>query len=305
MRTGTGTTTGTYTPGTGAVPTGDPTGPATGTPGLTADQRNAYNAVVAILKQYGLEGLAGHILNYVRDGYSQDTIMLELQNTNEWKTRFAGNEARKKAGLPLLSPAEYLSVENSYREIMRTAGVPAGFYDSYTDFADFIGKDVSPTEMNARVKTATDFVNRADPKQLAYMRQHYTKGDLIAAALDPAKAVPLIEKQFAAATIGGNAAAAGLTVGTTMAEKLAAAGVDDGASRAGFGVLGSAKPTLDKLAALDAGHALTADELAAGTFLHDAAITDAVDRLKQREAGRFSGSSALGKDSLARPTGGI
>ena len=272
---------------------------------LTGGQRNAYDAVFATLQQFGLETLASKLLEYVRNGYSQDTIALELQQTNEWKQRFIGNEARKKAGLPVLSPQEYLATERSYRQIMREAGLPGGFYDQNSDFADFIGKDVSPTELSGRVKNATDFINRADPKQLAYMRQHYTKGDLIAAALDPTKAADLIKKQFEAATIGGNAAASGLTVGTGMAERLAAAGLDDNASRAGFSALGRDRATITKLSGIDGTQQLTDEQLAAGAFLNDAAVTDALDRLKLREGARFGGSSAIGQGSLTRNNAGI
>lgn len=272
---------------------------------LTGDKRNAYDAILLTLQQYGLEGLAPKLLQYVQQGYSSDTIALELQQTNEWKQRFIGNEARKKAGLPVLSPQEYLATERSYRQIMREAGLPGGFYDQNSDFADFIGKDVSPTELSGRVKNAKDFIDRADPKQLAYMRQHYTKGDLIAAALDPTRAADVIQKQFEAATIGGNAAAAGLTVGTGLAERLAATGLDDNTSRAGFSALGRDRATITKLSGIDGTQQLTDEQLAAGAFLNDAAVTDALDRLKQKESARFGGSSAIGQGSLTRNTAGI
>ena len=86
-----------------------------------------------LFKNYGLESLAPLIKQYVQDGYSADTVTLKLQDAPEYQRRFAGNESRKKAGLPVLSPAEYLATESAYKQIMRTAGLPEGFYDSYDD----------------------------------------------------------------------------------------------------------------------------------------------------------------------------
>jgi hypothetical protein len=96
---------------------------------LTGENRDAFMAVNALFKNYGLESLAGKIYEYVKNGYSADTISILLQDTSEYKQRFQGNEARKAAGLPVLSPAEYLSTEASYRQIMQSAGLPSGFYD--------------------------------------------------------------------------------------------------------------------------------------------------------------------------------
>lgn len=71
---------------------------------LTGADRDAYLAVNALFKTYGLQSLAGKIYDYVKNGYSSDTISIMLQDTDEYKTRFAGNQARIKAGLPVLSP---------------------------------------------------------------------------------------------------------------------------------------------------------------------------------------------------------
>src|SRR5882757_3766747 len=82
---------------------------------LKGTERDAYLAINSLFKNYGLESLAPKIYDYVKNGYSADTISVLLQDTKEYKDRFSANEARKKAGLPVLSPAEYLSAESSYR----------------------------------------------------------------------------------------------------------------------------------------------------------------------------------------------
>ncbi len=107
-----------------------------------------------IFSNYGLDSLAPKITEFIQMGYSPDTVTLKLQETPEYKQRFIGNESRRKAGLPVLNPAEYLSVEASYKKIMRDAELPAGFYDQPDDFGKFIGADVSPTELQERVSIA-------------------------------------------------------------------------------------------------------------------------------------------------------
>jgi hypothetical protein len=129
---------------------------------LDPGEQSAYDVMVALLRQWGLESLAPAVRQYLVDGYSQDQISILIQDTEPYKKRFAGNEARRKAGLPALSAAEYLSVESSYRQIMSSAGLPPSFYDSPDDFAAWIGKDVAPTEIKTRVDAATDAANRLD-----------------------------------------------------------------------------------------------------------------------------------------------
>ena len=116
---------------------------------LTGSNRDAFMALETLFKNYGLDSLAGKIYDYVKNGYSADTISILLQDTPEYKARFKGNEARLKAGLPVLSPADYINTENAYRQILRQSGLPSGFYDSTDDFTDWISKDVSPTEVQS------------------------------------------------------------------------------------------------------------------------------------------------------------
>src|SRR5437899_6759862 len=48
---------------------------------LSGTNRDAYMALDALFKNYGLESLAGKIYDYVKNGYSGDTVALLLQDT--------------------------------------------------------------------------------------------------------------------------------------------------------------------------------------------------------------------------------
>lgn len=273
------------------------------TKNLTGAQRDAFAALNAIFTQYGIGSLAPAIANFLKQGYSADTISLLLEDTPEYKQRFAANETRIKKGMSALTPAQYLATEASYREIMRAAGVPVGFYDQNTDFQKFLENDVSPQELQQRVTDATNFINSADPQQLAYMKQHYTTGDLVAYALDPTRAEPLIGKAFNASQIGGTAAQHGFTIDSGLAEQMVNAGVSNSQASSGFGLIQTTLPNDQKLAAISGTDISAYDEMKEA-FFNDGNVTLKRQRLSDQEKARFGGSSAIGTNSLGSPTGG-
>lgn len=266
---------------------------------LHGKDRDAYQALLHLFRSYGLGSLAPNIRNYLQNGYAPDTITVLLRDTPEYKRRFKANEARKAKGLPVLSPAEYLATERSYRQVMRAAGLPHGFYNQQKDFEKFLENDVSPTELQGRVQAAEQMVDNADKDTLAFFRQHYTKGDLVAYALNPKRAAPLIEKRFQAAEIGGAAAGQGLSIGRRQAESLASLGVDEAAASQGFSAIAAEDDTANFLADISDEEGFTTADLIDETFRADNAVTKRRQSLAARERGRFSGSSGLGQGSLS------
>lgn len=195
---------------------------------LSGDNRDAYLVLKNLFDSYGLSTLAPKIYNYITSGYSADTIGILLQQSDEYKKRFAANDARQKAGLPVLSPQEYLQTEQAYRQYFRQAGLPEGFYDQPDDFTQFLGKDVSPTEVQSRVELASQATALASPSYKQALNDIYGIGDseLTAYFLDPNRAIPLLQKQAAAAAIGAEAAKRGLTYDKNQLETYAASGIN-------------------------------------------------------------------------------
>ena len=178
---------------------------------LQAQRTDWSEYLTQVFNSYGLGTLAPKIKEYVQQGFTPDTVTLKLQDTPEYQQRFAGNTARKKAGLPVLSPAEYLATETAYKQAMRTAGLPAGFYDNPDDFSTFIGVDVSPAELKERVDIAAQTIEGADPFFKQQLKQYYNvnDGDMVAYALDPNRALSLIQRQAQAVQFGAEAARQG------------------------------------------------------------------------------------------------
>lgn len=174
---------------------------------LQGGNRDAFLALKSMFGQFGLDTLAGKIYDFVKQGYGADTISLLLQDTSEYKKRFAGNEARVKAGLPVLNPADYLATESAYRQILSSAGLPKGFYDNPADFTRWISDDVSPTEIKSRVDLATAATSQANSeyKNALFSMYGINEGDLTAYFLDRKRAEPILKKQAAAGAIGAAA----------------------------------------------------------------------------------------------------
>lgn len=164
------------------------------------------------LTEWGLASLLPHLQDYLTKGYDSTTINLYLQDTPEWKQRFSGNELRKQKGLSVLSPADYIATEEQYRNVMQSYGLPQGFYDQHSDFANFIGNDVSPTEISQRAKVAYDQYLNVPTDHRDLWNQYFGPGDAIAGILDPDVATQVIVDRGTQVGIGGAAMDQGLKV---------------------------------------------------------------------------------------------
>lgn len=271
--------------------------------GLSGADRDAAVAVQNLFAGYGIGTLAPKIVDYIKQGYSADTISILLQQTPEYKARFAGNDARVKAGLGALSPAQYIATEQAYRNVLQEAGVPSGFYDSPSDFTDWIAKDVSPTEIKSRVDAASQVITQADPGVLNAFRQYYSTGDMIAYALDPNRAAPLVGKAFQAAQVGGAALDQGINVGQGTAEQLAGNGVSFAQAQQGFGQVAQDSANYAKLGQIS-GVATSQNDLVQSVFNSNGQDVLKVNRLASQERARFAASSGQGQSSMTRDSAG-
>jgi hypothetical protein len=265
----------------------------------------AQQDIIAILTdrftRYKLEGLIPTIKKLATTGATESTITLELQNTDTYKQRFKANDIRIKKNLSVLTPAEYLNVEDGYRQVLRAYGLKQFDTDAYVQ--QFIGNDVSPTEFSNRVVTAVQRVQNADPAISKQLRDYYNIGqaDLVAYALDPEQNFQKIERQVAAAEIGVAAARQGLTAGVSVAEQLASQGITQAEAQKGYATIADILPTSQKLSDI---YGTTMDtygqaEAEQETFNSLASAQRKRQALTARELAQFSGASGTGKASLA------
>lgn len=271
---------------------------------LTGEKRDAYMAINNLFSSYGLQSLAGKIFEYIQNGYSAETISILLQDTPEYKQRFAGNEARRQKGLPVLSPAEYLSTESSYRQLMRQAGLPVGFYDQASDFNDFIGKDVSPTELKARVDLASQATALASPAYKDALQKMYgiDEGTLTAYFLDEDRSLPILQRQAAAAQIGAEALRRGLGV-TERAEEYALAGVTTQQAAQAYGTISQLLPDYENIGAVF-GTEIDQGDFEESLLGGQGQATRKIEQLASWNRARAKGASGGAQAGLARNVAG-
>lgn len=270
---------------------------------LSGSNRDAFLALQTAFKDYGLESLAGNIYDYVKNGYSSDTISLLLQDTKEYKERFAANDLRVKAGLPVIPPSQYISMENSFRAALRQSGLPEGFYDSKEDFTDWIAKDVSPTEMQSRIDLATQATALANPYYKRALNQiGIDDGHMAAYFLDANKAIPLLQKAAATAAVGAAALQQGLTFNQSYAEQLATSGISASEAQQGYSQVANELPTLSNLGNIY-GQQWSQAESEQSVFGTNAAATQAKAGLLAKEKGAFSGGTGAARGGLAQKGG--
>lgn len=195
------------------------------------------------LAQWGLTELYGDVDRLIKEGIGEDAIGVQLQQSDAYKRRFAANEARVSKGLAVLSPAEYLSVEASYRQVMQSYGLPSGFWDSTDDFTKLISNDVAPDEVNERVKAARDVFLSADTGVRDTFRSFYglSDGAGIAAVLDPEKAMPVLNRMVTAAKAGAAATRNGLQADQGRLELYADRGLNADQLSDAFGQIGQVR----------------------------------------------------------------
>lgn len=271
--------------------------------GLNGAQQGAFDQMYALLESYGLTSLAEFLKELILSGTTDAaSIQLALQGTDEWKRRFAGNEMLRGNGLGVLSAAEYLSVERSYAQIMRNYGLPSGFYDDPSDFAKFIGNNVSAAELQQRVSAYSDLAMREDPQVVAQLKSMgMAQGDILAYIMDPERAAPVIQQQYKTTLLGAASRRAGYTADNKMLGQLAARGVTEDQASQGFGLVAQTMGDARTLAQVY-GEDYTAADLESEVFDNNAGAAKKRKRLASQERAAFGGSA--GNAGISRSTSG-
>ena len=279
------------------------TGPFTvaGTPvaQATSDQQNALDIVNSTLAQYGLSSLSGWAWQEIVNGSSPSQVMLNLYQRPEFKQAFPEIELRAKAGLPAISPGDIVSYRNQAQQAMREAGLPAGFWDSPSDFTNLIASNVSLNELQQRIDLAKQATYAMPQAARDVLARDYgiTDGHLAANFLDPNQAEPLLQQHFLSAQIGGTAHLTGYDTNRQQNEMLAAMGVTQSQAQQGFNQLANSKQLFEPLPGENTTGISQDDQLSAVFAGNADAQREISQRADQRRAvfgagGGFAGGGA-------------
>jgi hypothetical protein len=277
-----------------------------------ANRQSAYDLLYSEFSKYGLGSLVEGIKGLIQSNISPSEFAIRLQNTDEYKKRFAANQSRIAAGLKALSPAEYIGLEDQYQNVMRNYGLPASYYSkdsmgTQAGFEKFLANDVSASELEDRIATAQQRVLNSNPEVLRALKQFYpdiNNADILAYTLDPQNALTNIKRKVTAAEIGGAALAQGLQAQGGTAESLAGLGITKAQAQQGYTDIAGLLPTASKLSDIYGQQPYTQATAEAEVF-NTAGAAEAAARRKKLtslETAQFSGSSgvgALGRDKKA------
>ena len=178
----------------------------------SAQNNNALSAIEDTLSQYGfsgsqLQGLVNFAWGEITSGTSAAQVTLDIQNTPAFQQQFPAIKERVAAGLPPITPAEYLSTQDAMTQTLISAGISP----KTVNLDNLIARDVSPTELNSRIQQGYLAVAMAPQEVTSAMQQYYgvTAGQLVQHFTDPTQSESSLLQQAAAAQIGGAALGSG------------------------------------------------------------------------------------------------
>jgi len=272
--------------------------------GMPGSERDAYAALTTLFNSYGLGSLAPTILKYLQNGYGADTITILLQQTPEYKARFAGNEARKKNGLQVLTPAEYLSTEASYRQLLVSNGIDPSF-QTQSQYAQWIGDDIAPTELQSRVSMAVQATTQAPPTVSQYFDElGITVGERASYFLNDKNPTPALQLKLNQAQIGGAALENNLNVSAADSLKYAQMGVGYNQAQSAYQRIADILPDALKLSTIYGSQQAVNQGTLQEEFLGNSGQAQlARERLSQQETAAFSGQSGVGQKTFAQQLG--
>ena len=276
-----------------------------------ANQSVAYT-VEQTLESYGFSGptltaMTTWVNQQIQEGQDAAQISLALQQTSWFKTQFPAIDTRIKAGLPPITPAEYLSTKDSMTQTL----VSAGINPTSVNLDNLIARDVSPTEVSDRIQQGYQAVAMAPQDVVSAFHNYYgvTRGDLAQYFLDPNTNEQSLIRKATAAQIGGAAAGSGFMGATqgsgkfpvdlTLANQLAAQGVNYQQAQQGFAQLANQAQLYQPLPGQgqvrgNGGAPFTASQLAEAQFFGGPG-EQALQQQALQEKGYFQQGSQVGQ----------
>ena len=265
------------------------------------EQDAAMAQIKAMFNLYGLSSLYTKIEEYVRKGYSAETVALLLRDTPEYQARFPAMKTLAGKGRAI-SEASYVEYETQTAAFEKQYGLPTGMLTG--NVTGLLENDVSAIELKDRVILASAASLQAPQEFKDTLLQYYNigSGGLAAYWLDPTIAAPLLEKQFATAQIGAEALRQNVGLGIDIASQLQGIGVTQDVARTGF-------ETVARQSGLSsgAGDVASTNTLIQANLAGTTSAKNEVERVAASRTGRFdqggsfasnnSGAAGLGSAS--------
>lgn len=250
-----------------------------------AERRRVNNVVTTlrgIMNTYGLSSLMGLIEGYVREGLEGEAVLTMIRDTPQYKERFPAMAALSAKGRAI-TEGEYIEFERNASQLERAYGLPAGMLGKDT-VTTLLSNEVSAQELENRVTMAAAGAFQASPEVRDTFSRFYgiDNGGLTAYFLDPDKALPLLNKQYAASQIGAEAQMQDFNIAAGLAEQLTEAGISREEARQGFSETARRRGFTQ-----GRGDVVSQEQLISGTLMNNQEDVKAIERVGKARAGRF------------------
>lgn len=180
------------------------------------------------LSVYGLQNLSTWAWDEITSGATTNQVLVDMYSTPQFKARFPGIFIRQQNGLPPISPADYVTYEDNFKQLLNQygGGVLNEIYNQ-DEITKLIGGDTSIPEVQQRLQDGFAEISTA-PVQVrsAFAQMFGPAGDAALAAyvMDTSIAAPVLEKHVLAAQLQGTAAMSTVDINNALAMQLAQAG---------------------------------------------------------------------------------
>jgi hypothetical protein len=287
---------------------------------------DAFEILKNELTNLGLPEFVPILQGYITQDISPTVAPALLEQTDVYKQRFKGNEARRQKGLQQLDMAGYLNAERDYRQLLKDNNLSA--LDNKDTYAALIGGDVSLNEAQDRIVNVFNKIDNADAVLKQSINQYFgqygvtdptiQKQQVALAILGGNQAASALQKTLQKAQLRAGAQFAGVTVGETAIEELQkqaeASGVADvyGLAKQGFTTLAQTQAETEKLTQIYGAQPTTIAETVVPSTIAPATDEELKQeaffglasqrrkKLQEKERASFSGASGISTVSLAQ-----
>jgi hypothetical protein len=273
----------------------------------------ALDALTNLFAQFGLASLAKSVGAIAGDpSLTKAEMYAKVYQLPEYKQRFPAMAEMQKKGI-VETEGQYINQEQSYMDVLKSAGLPSGFYDSHDNMGQWMLNSVSPNEVASRVRRAQQVLDTADPTLINTAKNYYglDNDHLLAHVLDPNAAAPLIDKQMRAVQAGAAASRNNIQLQKDQAEALAtdpyATGLfnnpyNPNAINDAFAKANAMSQQDTRLSAIE-GQKYNQQDAIKANLQNDFGKQLESQKRAEREAARFSGSAGTTTGSLGTSSG--
>lgn len=260
----------------------------------TAEQEDAHKVLQDFLGQLGLTNLTDFAWQAIREGWSDERVLNELRQTDEYKQAFPEYWERIQKGLKPMNEGEIINYRSEAKRLVRQT---FGAELSNTDISKALTNDWSLQEFEHRVMIAKHADENRYVKQIMELEldrpisdqefMDFLNDDIETSGLDKAYEQARYRSVAMAYNLGPRSA--------EEVEALKALGISEQEATGRYRNVAEARPLLEKLGGIETGISLAAaladtpiEMGIAGLLLDDPEARQQINSLVAREFARFA-----------------